>query len=716
MSICAYVITQNVAQGIEEDSGQISIAIVETVRTIRNYYTEFVVNDVIASTDIEVTDMHGTELGTIPIPATFLIEMNRGNISQDISIQLTSPYPFASRADRHLDQFQQDAWNYFQTSDSDHYSVLEKKAGRMVFRSAAPDRMSQQVCVDCHNRHADSPMRNWEVGDVRGIIEVSLDVTEQFNGGRKTQTIVMAVIAAASTLLFLVAYRTVQRVSTPLNQLTQAMRALSQDEDAKVPDVTNGPAEVHQLADSFEVLQVHERERRRLAIEIGQLAFFDSLTGIPNRAKALDFLKNANRNPENAGRQIVAAIFDIDRFQDINNTRGHQSGDTVLKDLSDRLSRIMTNDELVARLGEDEFIYVGIHPQTETTADIEANLQHIRATMMLPVDLDNYSVELTASAGAAISEAGSSTPNDLMTCCDIALNRAKDQGRDQIVIYSDDLSLELHRRVETHRAIEHGLKVREFVPFFQPQISLITSDVVGAETLVRWRKSRNTILSPYHFIDLAEQSGAIVRLGTLMIRATCEYAAEWRERGIRFGRLSVNVSTKQLEMGNVAELLRIALQETGAQAEDIAVEVTESILAGDIEMMVDSLLAIKELGVEIALDDFGTGYSSLGYLTQLPIDKLKIDRSFVVDPCSATTDKRVFKTISDLGRSLNLKIIVEGIENDEQRLYAQSTGCHEVQGYLFGKPMTPEDFETFIKEHQSNLKHQRTEMQNVVDL
>jgi diguanylate cyclase (GGDEF)-like protein/PAS domain S-box-containing protein len=434
-------------------------------------------------------------------------------------------------------------------------------------------------------------------------------------------------------------------------------------------------------------------ERRELREQLAHTAVHDQLTGLPNRLMFMDRLERSLQEASVTGRLVALMFLDLDRFKLINDGLGHDAGDRLLQRVSQRLQRALRSKDLLARFGGDEFTVLCEVDSEEEALEIA---ERLNVAMDRPLaDSDNEQF-VSLSIGIALSGPDTTLASSLLRQADVAMYRAKALGPARIAVYREDDDANsvasLRTSNELHRALERG----EFELHYQPFVELHSLTLVGLEALVRWRHPTRGLLPPGEFIALAEDCGLIVPLGTWVLREACRQAAAWtverdgtdQDRDRMY--LSVNVSVLQLADPAFLRVLTAALEDSGFAADHLWLEITEGAILQDPEATVATLARIRQIGAHISIDDFGTGYSSLSYLKQLPVEILKIDRSFVDHLDEDADDRAIVRAVIALGESLGLAVIAEGIERPSQAEQLTSLGCHLAQGFLYGRPLSPD--------------------------
>lgn len=437
-------------------------------------------------------------------------------------------------------------------------------------------------------------------------------------------------------------------------------------------------------------------ERKIAEEQIRHLSSHDVLTGLPNRMLLKDRLENAIAFAARARCKVALLSLDLDQFKMLNDSLGHAAGDELLRCVTSQLKNCVRDTDTLCRSGGDEFfIALANMPDTDS---ISALVDEILEQISKPFVLEGRHLSLSCSIGVAVYPDDGGDFETLMKRADKAMYQAKDAGRNTYRYFTEQLNSDSLEYMRITHELREAVKLRQFTLHFQPQIDLATGEVVGAEALVRWNHPVEGLVPPGRFIGIAEQTGLIVEIGEWVLHEACRQAVAWRRAGLPPLVMAVNMSAVQFKRGNVEDLVRSALRNSGLEPPYLEIELTESILLHDMDYMLRVLNSLKDLGLKLAIDDFGTGYSSLAYLKKFKIDRLKIDQSFVRDIAIDPNDAAIVRAIVQMAHTLNLRVIAEGVENREMLQYLSSCQCDEVQGYHFAKPMPPDAFVDFIRD------------------
>jgi diguanylate cyclase (GGDEF)-like protein/PAS domain S-box-containing protein len=430
-------------------------------------------------------------------------------------------------------------------------------------------------------------------------------------------------------------------------------------------------------------------ERKRYESQLKHQATHDSLTGLANRTLFNDRLRHATASSKRFARPFALAFLDLDGFKLVNDSFGHEAGDAVIREVASRLVGTVRDVDTVARLSGDEFVV--LFEDLESTETLTHMMDRVLPAVSKPFVLGGDEIVLTCSAGLSVYPSDGEDGDAVLRNADTAMYRAKEKGGNTFEYYTSDMNSRSREHLVLSASLRRALDREEFFLNYQPQLDLASNRLSGMEALVRWNQSERGVVPPAQFIPICEQTGLIVTLGQWVLKAACEAT---RRLGDAMGWMpivSVNVSARQFRHADLVLFIEAVLASTGLPPQSLELELTESMVAQDAAFAVQTMRTLKALGVRIAIDDFGTGYSSLSYLKRFPIDRLKIDRSFVSGIAEDADDETICRTIISLAHNLGLAVIAEGVENERQLDFLKEYGCDEVQGYMIGRPVSWDD-------------------------
>ena len=435
-------------------------------------------------------------------------------------------------------------------------------------------------------------------------------------------------------------------------------------------------------------------QSRRADEKILRLAHFDELTELPNRTMFMQTLKRAFSLAQRRGKQFALFFIDLDRFKNINDSLGHESGDQLLQDVARRLRDNLRESDSVARLGGDEFVVL-----VEDCADpreLNSIAQNILNAVGRPYVLSGQEYHVTGSIGISTYPTDGQDPAALLKNADIAMYLAKDRGKNNFQFYSAQQNAHSFERLALESALRHALGRDEFVLHYQPRVDIPTGRIVGVEALLRWNHPDLPMVLPNQFIPLAEETGLIVPIGRWVLRTACAQSALWRHEGLPALRMAVNLSARQFSDDGLIDDIADALAQAELAPNGLELEITESMVMQNPERAVTTLNRLREMGIPVSIDDFGTGYSSLGYLKRFPIDNVKIDRSFIKDLPHDTDDAAITRAVIAMAQSLRIRVIAEGVETREQLQFLRDHDCNECQGYFLSRPLPASNFALLV--------------------
>ncbi|MFC7780306.1 bifunctional diguanylate cyclase/phosphodiesterase [Legionella taurinensis] len=438
-------------------------------------------------------------------------------------------------------------------------------------------------------------------------------------------------------------------------------------------------------------------QRREMEKQLVRQATHDSLTELPNRVLLMDRVEQAILQAKKKGSILAFLFLDLDRFKMTNDTLGHSIGDKLLQAVSNRLL-IATNDfDTVARLGGDEFVILLQDISNEKQAQQMA--QELLHMIEKPFQVDQHSLKITGSIGISYYPRDGLDYESLMKNADLSMYHAKDSGRNNYRVFEPEMNRRVINHMQLDNALRDALKRNEFYLVYQPLIDLRIDRVVGVEALIRWESHLLGSVSPIDFIGMAEENGMIIDIGRWVLEEACTQAVQWHKEGYDDLSVAVNISGRQFRQNSLPEVITEVLQKTGLKPRNLELELTESLLVDDIERAVQTMYRLKDMGIKLVIDDFGTGYSSLSYLKQFPVDKLKIDRSFISELVNVENDAAIARAIINLGHSLNLEVLAEGVETELQKKFIVEHGCDYAQGYYFKPPHKASSIKEYIAQY-----------------
>lgn len=470
---------------------------------------------------------------------------------------------------------------------------------------------------------------------------------------------------------------------TPRKQAEEALQRYNEELEAQVAKRTA------ELSESLRDLEISR-------VELHRRAHHDALTGLPNRILFQLRLEQSLHQATRQQTKVAVVFMDLDRFKLINDSFGHRLGDALLQQVAHRLREVLRGNDTIGRIGGDEF--VAVLTNIEKSHQVVNAVSRIMTCFASPFDLEGQVVQVTTSLGLCLFPDDGTNTDVLLRNADAAMYNAKADGRNTYCFYDAAMTTAAHEQLSLENALREALRQGELSLVYQPQIDLQSFQVVGVEALLRWHHPEWGSVSPNQFIPIAERSGLIHDIGTWVVQQACLQAKAWVEQGLHFGCIAINVAAPQFKHEKFIQVIESALTTTNLPPHHLELEVTESLLMENAEVKIQIMEVLRQLGIQLAVDDFGTGYSSLSYLKLLPIDKLKIDQSFVRDIPQDPNDMAITEAIIALGRALDIKVIAEGVETEAQTNFLKEQGCQEAQGYFYSHPLPPDELEQLLRQ------------------
>lgn len=439
-------------------------------------------------------------------------------------------------------------------------------------------------------------------------------------------------------------------------------------------------------------------ELKRNEKKIYNMEYFDSITGLPNKMLFLDRLNVGLANARRNCTKLAVIVLDLDNFKTINDTLSHAFGDRILMQIAEKIKGLLREADTVARFGGDEFII--LQPGLKDITDITRVADRILENFRSPWILEGREYYITASMGIAIYPNDGQDESTLVKNADIAMYRAKDKGKNNYELFMESMNRRIIDKLNLENALRHAIEKEDFVLYYQPQIDIATGEIISVEALIRWNREGVGLVQPLEFIPVAEESSLIIPLGEWVLKTACMQNVKWISSGYKPLMMAVNLSAKQFQQRDLVEMIDRILHETGMEPTLLELEITESTAMQDIDFTVEVLKKLREKGIRISLDDFGTGYSSLKYLKILPLDTLKIDKSFIHDIALNSNEEGIAKSVIGIAHRMNLMVVAEGVETNDQLEFLKAHMCDKVQGYLLSKPLPSDQIGEILKKDQ----------------
>jgi diguanylate cyclase (GGDEF)-like protein len=560
--------------------------------------------------------------------------------------------------------------NQMGSDKSNNPGFLAARAGEVISEITFRNEFYafEDVIVDRNLLATYIPLRQNQNEPVEAVFELYSDVTELVNKIETTQYQIVSGVFVALATLYLFLYVIVKRADNIIKR--------------------------HE-----EVRLLHEREMRHQA-------YHDSLTGLPNKSKFSEQLRESINRSIRSGQQFALMFVDLDRFKIINDSMGHDAGDQLIRIAGERLSSLTREKDILFRWGGDEFTI--ILENIDNLDNVSTITERIIKGMSSPISIARQELVITTSIGIAVYPSDSDSAEALIKNADAAMYHAKGSGRNRYEFYTPEMNARAKERLELESGLQKALQNEEFILHYQPKYGTSTQKLVGVEALLRWQHPSYGLVMPDRFIPTLEENGLINSVGEWVLRNACAQNKMWQEQGFAPVTVSVNISAVQFRSPQLIDTVARVLDETQLESRYLELELTESMFISNTEAAINTMYRLKDLGVSLSIDDFGSGYSSLSYLKRFPVDYLKIDRSFIKDIENSNKDAAITNAITVLAHSLNMKIVAEGVESQGQLDYLKSQGCQELQGFLFSRPISAQEVSELLEKvsaaQQSQLK------------
>ncbi|MFA9398920.1 MAG: EAL domain-containing protein [Clostridiaceae bacterium] len=547
------------------------------------------------------------------------------------------------------------------------------------------------------------------------VLVASVVENEAMNRMNNLTNVSVLILVIGLVIFGVIALIIGDRISKPIVEVTKAaeelakgnlnysVKAYSNDETGTMVNAINKASSnisnlVDELTDKEEVLMSQVEELKQSKEEISNLAFSSRITGLPNKNYLINEMGHITNRVEGENRKIGICYLDVDNFKTINDTLGHSKGDEFLVTISKLFKSILSEDDILCHIGGDEFVF--ILTSVDSVYDVVLFTKKLLDNFKYPFKIEGSNYYITISAGLAMYPENGNNLNELLKNSDVAMYEAKNQGKNTYEIFKESMNVKLADKIKLENDLRKALSNNEFVLNYQPKYDSVTKEIVSMEALVRWLHPSKGMIYPNSFIPLAEEKGLIIPLGEFVLWEACRQNKMWQDMGLKPVRVAVNLSQRQLYETDIVSIVKNVLEATKLDPEYLEIEITETMIMNEFEISRKILKKFREMGIKISLDDFGTGYSSLNYLIKLPINSLKLDKTFVDKLTYSDEDKFITSTIIKLAHGLDLSVVGEGVETEEQYNILCEYKCDEIQGYLFSKPLSALDFEKKLKENK----------------
>ena len=613
-------------------------------------------------------DVNEKTINLLPVKTTTEIS-NRfsSSLQGDIVIRTVSEHP--RNADNMANNFELEMIQYFTKNPEETDKFIQKED---AFYYTKP-LLIKQSCLKCHGKREDAipsirdkyeGAYDYKLGDIRGLLNIKIKEHEFFAAMYSDFTETLIVTIFLYIIFLIIIYSLIQKMRAKEEQYTQQLET----------DIATKTYEIKKQKDI-----------------LYDQAHHDALTGLPNRVLFNDRLEHGIEQAKRHKTEIALFFIDLDHFKQINDSLGHPIGDRVLVVVTERLKARIRKEDTLARLGGDEFTI--IIEGMEELQDVSHLAQKILEVLTQPIHIEGHTLYISCSIGISFYPQDGIDANNLIKYADAAMYKAKEEGRNNFQFYSSKLTELALERVVMETNLRQALKKNEFILYYQSQVDANSGKLTGLEALIRWQHPTLGLVSPMKFITLAEEIGLIVEIDRWVMKTAMKQMTKWYQKGLEPGVLAINLSMRELRSDDFIQVLQESMGDIGFKPEWLELEITEGQVMINPEEAIIKLTHISHMGIKIVIDDFGTGYSSLAYLKRLPVDKLKIDQSFVKDVPDDKEDVAIVKAIIALAKSLGLELIAEGVETDAQKEFLVEGGCENLQGYYFCEPMSADEIE-----------------------
>jgi len=545
--------------------------------------------------------------------------------------------------------------------------------------------------------HIYQPISIQGENNIIGYVYLKANLDSLYQQLRQNILVIILIVISVLIITILLTSKLQKLISAPILELAQATKTIKDDKNYGLRVDHNEYLEIKQLSDGFNLMLTEIQERDN---HLQHLAMYDELTGLHNRKYYIDLLNQAITRGSRKSQQHAILFLDLDRFKHINDSLGHSVGDEILQQTSQRLTLITRNEDIVARFGGDEFIFLlqdipSLHHVAEITDRI---LEELR----IPFSYRHHSIVLTPSIGISLYPDNGESSDDLVKKADIAMYRVKGMGGNSHLFFTDAMNIEAQQRQNIEEDLHSAVEKDEFFLQYQPKVNLHSGEITGMEALVRWNRKGKDLVSPNTFIPIAEETGLIIPIGNKIIHKAIQQTKLWVDSGLFNHRIAINISAKQFRQVSFLDDLKAQIEECQISPEFFEIEITEAVVMENTDDAIAKMKKIKDFGIKLAMDDFGTGYSSLSYLKKFPFDILKIDMSFIRDMQVTNVNASIVKSIISLAHTLGLEVVAEGVEQENQATLLRDMNCDLIQGYLFSRPLNSNDVSSLLQKG-SNL-------------